>query len=1005
MFTFKAPSKKKRRKDIKIRQEEDEDEDHDHDQDDKNDMVNNDNDDSDEYETRKRIMNQKKDKRKKKRKLKKNKDTTSSASTPMSFSLGVDVDEDNDEDEKDEKEKKSKRSKDKKSKKRVKKTRKSTTRGGMGFGGMIPSHLNDEEDDDNDGDYISQKRIRGFGSMMKSSLESIIHDDDDHDNENRMANNNQKDDGDDDKEGEKDEKLTASLYGKEALERLKAEQKTYEPNATTAHIETSKSNPPPLAAAAAAAASLSSSNNAAGNVTTKIKQSTVVPNNKYNEHIPLPPLPSALQKPKPPTVDEDENDGFIAFDSSSTSINNNNNVMNNMNILTGDEALLYTGEYEEGDGELSHSMKQKISKAALGTQTLSNISSSSKTKSKNDNDLSLTSQILISGVIGNNNSCNDDKKKNGSGNDSHIDHTKDSEVDEGGRQWEEEIARRAGVGVGVSATANETNISTPTSSSTTPPPTHGQGKQTIATDDKCNKSVISNVTTTIKTTLENLNQMEEDLESNIGRRTHDQEISQKDANQKELELKEIGDKFEYYQNLRIEMVNWIGALRYVSDRVSIVEKAIIDLYYDIAMKHEQNWREWEDDVIATLVEKKMLDYVVGRQPKIESKNDEISVDEFGRDRRSLESLVRTKRREKRQRVRAESKDRRVKSLKRMKQQSIANMEAQAYEDSDLDVSDNELMDREERRSAYSDAIRLVINETEEEYSTPLKLLSTFKTWRMQNKADYDQCYANLALTDLMNVFIRVESCEKLDLICFIKEKKDTLMSMENFSWFTALQEFNVSSTNDEGVDGAHGTIGMKTQTLAPQFAEFFLSTLSHQDKDYGSYDPFSMEQTNSMVSFCSLLFAHLNREGETLRGKISRSVIEHLNNFVQNLAFPVISSNAEDDVIDEVIIFATLGQLFRLKKLVRNLTKWYPTLTKEVQLQLAKFCLVDVIAYRFLPIWNISERILKKDLVEETLALLKDVWKCIKDSGWLKIKDLTFSSAPLRSVVAARNLV
>ena len=582
----------------------------------------------------------------------------------------------------------------------------------------------------------------------------------------------------------------------------------------------------------------------------------------------------------------------------------------------------------------------------------------------------------------------------------------DEEIDEGGRKWEEEISRRAGIDTNVKAI-----ISSSSSTASTIPLNKSQNNddlETTSTNTNNSNIVISNVKSTIKTTLENLNQMEQDLESNIGRRIHDQQVSQDDMTKKELELKEVGEKFEYYQNLRLEMVNWIGALRHLSERVDIVEKAIIELYREIAMKHERNWREWEDDVVEILMERCQLDYVVGRQPRVGSGStqNETTVDEFGRDVGLLENLSRKKRRNERNRVREESKDRRRTRIKPDTTPSATltdSTEAQIYDDSDLDVSDNEVMDKDERRRAYSDAMNLVLSETDDDYRTPAKLIATFEKWKSQYCSDYDQCYAMLALKDLMLIFVKIETCQKLDLLCFMKGEEYIHHSLRDFSWYSAIQQLDVLEGSERSNLDQFAPI-VKT-VIIQHFAEFFLSIVSQTNELFGSYNPLSTKETKSMTLFCKLVFDGVG-EGETqLRENISSSIVQHINEFVQNLAIPVLNDGAvESDCENDVITYASIGQLYRLRKIVLNIVNWYSIITKDEQVKLAKFCLMDVIAYRFLPVFNISTKLLGGNQREEALILFHDVWKCVKRLGWFDIKDLILPSAPLRSVAAKYNV-
>ena len=808
--------------------------------------------------------------------------------------------------------------KDKKKKKKSKLNR--TTKGGLGFGGAnVLSHLDDGDDDDDEDENMSKKGIKRSRFGMGKLEQSIIHDDDD--------------DGDTQQiEKDGDSKIEAgisssSFYGKDALEKLKAEQKKMKQPSTDESHQDQASN--------------------------KAKEE-----NDSNSHratdstnVPLPPKPKSMQKPKPPPVQQNDMDNdFIPLDSS----NILNETSSHFNIVAGDEALLYAGELDGGDDD-------GINKANLGTETLSNIPTNQNTTTSHD---------VLAGING-----NKDIGKN--------DDDQDIERDEGGRKWEEEIARRAGV-----TPKNEQRSTTDRQSNVT---TTSSAQPTLSKES--GSKVIKDVKSTIRSTLHNLTQMDLDLESNIGRRGHDEEMSNEDATKKEKELEDIGKKFEYYQNLRVKLADWIGALRYMSERVSMVENAINNLNYEFATKDEKVWKEWEDDVIANLKDRGLLDYIVGRQPEVND-NGGDDVDEFGRDRRSLQSLARTKRESTRRRVRAESKDRR-----RTEDLSNACHPQTEFDDSDLDLSDNELMDREERRCAVSDAIGVVVDEMDDEYSTPSKLITAFENWQNLYREDFDQCYAKLAFVDLMNVFVRCESCQKVDLLRMAKKAETIKTDFYDYSWFIALQQFQKSQEKTIKDKDHKQNVFVKTNQIVSKLYETILSVFKHPDSGFGCYNPFSTKQTKSLVSFFETIKSHVDEnENRTLLEDISKSILQHINNFVQNQAIPIIKQSQQRGQQDESTIFAVTGQLHRLKKILINLLDWYDALNGEAKVDIGKFCLMDLIGYRILPILNSMEGGFVNDL--DPKLFLKEVKQLIQTKQMLDNENFYLSSAPLRAALS-----
>jgi len=921
--------------------------------------------------------------------------------------------EDEDEDESYDEKKKKKKKKVKKDKLQSK-PKKTKRKGGFGFGGMIPSHLQDDNEQDhnheNDKDEYESSRIeQKRKNIGKQPLGSFINVDDD---DNHYIYNQQEKIP---KNANKDESgntsstalsSSTSLYGKEAMEKLKAEQKAYNAqehadanNRSTFGDDTETTTEKEKA----------TNNNTA--INRNNDQETFTSKLHQNQNVPLPPPPSTNAIPKPilplppppstkvipkPTLpfnpsndhnnDNNDDDGYIPFDNSKSKSYSHITAQ----IVNGDDALKYSNESLEED---SHDLHHDIG----GTRDTKDLLSNNVLK-----DSTPIFQHQLDGT----------KDNEGM----------EDEMEEGGRKWEEEIARRAGVTTSKESMPTSTNVS----SSTNYQESEQQQQQQL--QDKLNSkekrsTYISNIKDTIQTTINNLNQMELDLESSVGRRCNNEEIAEKDASEKENELKSIGFKFEYYQNLRMEMANWMGALRHLSERVCIVETALDGLYNDIAIKQELTWREWEDDVISILAEKDVLDYVVGRQPKINNsmQSELVEVDEFGRDMRSLESLGKVKRKEKRLRVRAESKDRRQMAVRiKNGRDNISSKEVE-YEDSDLDISDNEIMEREDRRSALSDAVKLVLSEMDDDYSTPSKLITFFQSWRKESKEEYEQCYADLTLVELINVFARAEIMEKLDLPCVLYENggKDRVdKSMHNFDCFLALKRTNYPKgrgSMEGNANVGYAETDMLHRLVGKGYCEAFISVLGSQN-EFGAFYPISTKQTISLNRYYASLLCHTSTEKPPFLQKLGDTIVDYISTFIQNLAVPVLKQNSSnfmdgfDDCDDyfESILYSTVGQLCRLKKLIFNIIKWYHVLRGESErLRLAKLCLMDVISYRFLPVFYVSELPMNNlksiDQSYHTYSekmFIQEVWTMINDAGWLEVDELMLSTAALRAAAA-----
>ncbi len=650
-----------------------------------------------------------------------------------------------------------------------------------------------------------------------------------------------------------------------------------------------------------------------------------------NGSVPLPPAPTTTEVPKPPQHKEED---FISLDSSGpgpTSISQ-------PTIVSGDDALKYSGEDDEDE----------IDRDELGTTVLSGSGNDVSNPAKKQEE-------VLEGKV-----------------DMDVD---ENDEEEGGRKWEEEIAKRAGVDVKTQSQSQSQELPADRSTEKDHSLSNDHGKQ-----------VVSQIKNTIATSLENLKQQDFDLESDLGRRKSEAEIASNEAKTKEEDVRSIGEKFEYYQNLRAEVADWASALRYLSEKIGVIEDALEELYRDIGSKRMDRTMEWQDDNASVLKEYDLLDYVVGRQPiSISSSNHSIdnepSVDEFGRDVRSMASMSSNKRRMERKRSQAESRARFLPAVEEMA--DLAHM------DSDADVGDHEILDREERRCALGDAVEVVLDEMDDNFSSISSLLKLFQDWKDSYADDYKQCYANMALVEFITVFARAESCKHLDLHGFLD--RGAMIRLDEFAWFGQCQLSNLLAESEVN------SLAQKVYNHASR-----LTINSATNDSIWSYDPYSKKQSKAMSSlFDSILKLSLSPDEKS---KIHDRILDYINHYVQKMAVivlkkdvPLNTDHEDDGKLADAVSFATIGQLQSLWKLVKNLIiYWYPTFDKSSKV--AKFCLIDIMTYRFLPIFSALTFPSNNKIAVRAREIFISIWNLMKDMKWLDRDDLMLQSSPMRAV-------
>ena len=555
------------------------------------------------------------------------------------------------------------------------------------------------------------------------------------------------------------------------------------------------------------------------------------------------------------------------------------------------------------------------------------------------------------------------------------------EIDEEESKWEDEVVRRAGFGRSAHSDSNTTD-------QTAVPLHRDEGVQAVA-----------QIKQTIATTLDNLQQQELDLNSNMIRKKHDAHVADEDATKKELEVSTIGQSFEYYQNLRSDLADWTGALRHLSEKVDIIEGALENLYQDIGSRRMSKMNQWEDDAISVLKENGYVDYIVGRQPiDMKTSSETPTVDEFGRDMKHVETLAISKRKAERRRRRRESCDR------RNGQSGVkTDIDGDEYEDTDADISDNELMDRGERRCALGDAIQVALDEMDEDFASLASLLDLFQRWQSSHPDDFRQCYAGLSIVDFISVFARCEFCKNLRLLCFGElEKKSP--ALEDFDWFSTFISSNLIPSKEEGKKNQ--PLHLLVEKVCFASIKMCVKGTLHQNNERSmwSYDPFSKRQTESLSSFCKSTLSRFQSKEKT--GALATDVCDYINDFLQQKAIVVIKRESDAPQSDteefDAYSFACLGQLRCLRKLVINILKfWYPVFSNSVAL--AKLCIADIMAFRFLPVIERLERG-SNEHYEKAKEEFDILYRAFNSLGLLVREELMMIASPIRAYAEKLNM-
>ena len=452
-----------------------------------------------------------------------------------------------------------------------------------------------------------------------------------------------------------------------------------------------------------------------------------------------------------------------------------------------------------------------------------------------------------------------------------------------------------------------------------------------------------------------MNETKSIYESNVRKQQveHDS-IQQTLESQNSVKL--IGTSLEYYQTLRLQLVSWIGALRYVQSEVLSPTMTAIHNYYQIQNQdplllllpnnNNDNHSQSSTVLLQTLQERNDLvqSFIPSNskllKPIITSKSTQ-EVDEFGRDITSIKRRVQQKQRQEQRLAIQQSRQRRRAGKRNGEKQQQCFWETvhSDYEDSDMECSDMDILQRQENRSLLTDAIQVGINgNLDTEYTQMESLFTIFQQWYQHYPDDYETCYATLSLGDLLSVFVQVQLCQYWDLYAdnaimnqnvpnddneAIGTSSSYCFSLQSMPWFEQIKSFRIDVTTKEtdpkeSMEGGKKDKKDKEPTfqllldivcrkaIIPWLNSFFDSQDFEGDNKDGkvlrssSYNPCSSSHTRTLSSMVSFVSEHVTsvKENDKVDNnkqiiilQLQQKICDYLERYLHHICVPIMNSN------------------------------------------------------------------------------------------------------------------
>mmetsp|Transcript_27180 Transcript_27180/g.55905 ORF Transcript_27180/g.55905 Transcript_27180/m.55905 type:complete len:954 (-) Transcript_27180:42-2903(-) len=586
------------------------------------------------------------------------------------------------------------------------------------------------------------------------------------------------------------------------------------------------------------------------------------------------------------------------------------------------------------------------------------------------------------------------------------------ETHEENRQWENEVARRAGVLPTTPVVDDNTDS------------TRCRSRRTAAPGD-AEEPTLTQIKSSLQPTIKNLQIVLSDLDTAIHRHESTVTSANEEAKKLEAALEKHGKALEYYQCLREDLATWMGALRELKKMVDLAEDAKHQWEGEITWRRKERAWEWQEDVADVLENKGLLEKsIVGDGQSIvptSINKSQPTVDEFGRDLTSMATMARTKRWERRRQI----------FIRRRNGNSGTSIEERTLITNEDNISNEEISDWKQRHQAFSDAIALVPMMVQDEYLSTYNLCKMFLEWERQYPDDYKNCYAAMTLVQMISVLVRLELCQRWDTLALHEsldndENEKTFVSdLSKFKWCIDLNE---AFSNADGPKNNGLLTNIIHKCVVPQFT----SVLTIQDMErgnlHGLYDPFSPLQTKRLCFCCTSILQYLdsclNEKGSEKRNEFlentTKSLLSVLQYNLESEAIPIVKSsditivddkfmprdsgaNAYDDETSDAIAYAMIIQTKSLSQLAVNMIDWLSVLDKAIYSpsdelsSLTRCVFVDLVSVRILPIIQSLHGISSHELFHEfPKEIIGEIYGAATRNGLLEKNENILLSAPLR---------
>lgn len=515
-------------------------------------------------------------------------------------------------------------------------------------------------------------------------------------------------------------------------------------------------------------------------------------------------------------------------------------------------------------------------------------------------------------------------------------------------------------------------------------------------------------------TQERLHQQADELEKSLIRRHEAKQETQEQAEKHRQDLKKTGGSLEFYQTWRRDLIAFVGALREITKALPDMQNAWHELEQDMA--GILKWRDWEDDTFAVLTRYKLVQSVVGRHPTVSADllTDKSSeVDEFGRDIVSQKQRILQQRRLERRKIRKETV---VENGVKQKIGSWAGSDGSvsphlnshyAYPNGYPVLSGpSEMETFRERNKALQNALKIVLDNLYEDYTSLPQLFELFSQWKRSFPLEYKECYASLTLADLATVLILVE-------LLSLNDPLNESGGHDEAKWMTTVcRHYNCGDyPSNVSINNGSDVQLFDKESIERLVSKTVIPTLQDLLSQKRTYNLLSYRQSKALSTFLSHAQRLLTKDHPVLR-MLHKVVVDYIQQSLHELSIPIIvhqklatdrlesvSDDTEKELLGQTIHDATIGQIERVKKIVLNMFDcWANNLPPESGFPSV---ILQFISSKVVPLLSALQTWYWPSLAESPSDVFVQFWEEIQKHDWLDQPEYSIHSTILKATAGA----